>query len=281
MSDLQVSVVVAASVVSCAIGAAGGYILTKKYVSDQYELLIEEEVKKAKEYYQEHPPQDISEEVPTVEVVVTDEAQQVESVKSVDVEDPDEVYLRDKHIQYNKIAANYNAPAVKQAVKAKPNAGETVEQFENRLIDEAKNLVRKTIEKTEPELIEEVVVVEQNLFDTHGASDKDLLDRSARSADHPYVIDSEEFEDAELDFSQNTLTYYAGDNVLTDESDQPVNIGQIVGESNLQFGIGSGDKNIVYVRNHRLEVDFEICKDPGYYTEEVLGVAPKENKRKS
>lgn len=287
MTTLDVRAVVAASVVSCAIGAACGYILTKQRMTAQYELLIEEEVKKAKEYYQTFPPEPENDgELDTVEVLVTDQDTLVETTETLEVSDEEtdnDRYLRKKdRTAYHKIAANYDAPAVQQAAKIKPNIGEGIEAYEARVAKEGRNLVNDILNRVEPELLDDSDVdgdgvVHANLFDTHGVSDDTALDMSTRSAEHPYVISYDEYEEAEGDFSQTSLTYYEGDNVLTDERDQPINdIDTVVGDNNLQFGLASGDKNIVFVRNHQLEADFEIARDHGYYSQEVLGVAPPE-----
>lgn len=287
MGALDVRVAVAASVVSCAIGAACGYILTKQRITAEYESLIEQEVKKAKEYYQTFPPEPEDDgELDTVEVIVTDQDTLVEKVETLEVADEEsdnDRYLRQKdRTAYHKIAANYDAPAVQQAAKIKPMIGEGIEAYEERVAKEGRNMVNDILNRTEPELLDDADVdgdgvVHANLFDTHGTSDNTALDLSTRSAEHPYVISYDEYEEAEGDFSQTTLTYYEGDNVLTDERDQPIpNIDSVVGENSMQFGLASGDKNIVFVRNHELEADFEIARHQGYYSQEVLGVAPPE-----
>ena len=46
-----------------------------------------------------------------------------------------------------------------------------------------------------------------------------------------------------------------------------------VGEMNLhRFGHGSGDNNVVYIRNDRLENDFIVLRSQGEYAKEVLGL---------
>ncbi len=72
---------------------------------------------------------------------------------------------------------------------------------------------------------------------------------------------------------QVSLTYFDGDDVLVDDRDQPVpDPDDSIGEDHLgRFGVGSKDNNIVYVRNDRLELDFEILRSNGKYAQEVLG----------
>ena len=282
MTDINVGVAVAASVAAFAVGAAGSYILTKNHVTAQYEGALDEELKKAKEYYTIHPPvteEDISDQVEEVESVVA-EIEVGELTK-------DQNKLKDDFVQYNKIATNYASDHIssKPAAKVAPRDGESMEEFEQRLIDEAKDFVKDTLSKTSSEPVaeyeEEVEIVTTNIFDTHGPSDDYDLDLSNQGTDTPYIISNEMFEDSELQYNQNTLTYYQGDRVLVDEKDQPLPIKSAIGDGNLQFGKASGDLNIVYIRNERLEVDFEVIQSLGTYTEEVLGVAARETKRKS
>lgn len=98
-------------------------------------------------------------------------------------------------------------------------------------------------------------------------------ERTRRSPDIPYVIHIDERE--ELDYQSETLTYYEGDDVLCNERDEivdPDTRNMVVGEANLdRFGHGSDDPVIVYVRNDRLELVYEIIKSPHKYAEEVHG----------
>lgn len=92
--------------------------------------------------------------------------------------------------------------------------------------------------------------------------------------DKPYVISVEEFGENPQEYDQQTVTYYEGDDTLADSRNQPIEeIDSTVGDDNLErFGHGSNDVNVVYVRNERLELDFEVIRDPGYYVVEVLGL---------
>ncbi len=91
----------------------------------------------------------------------------------------------------------------------------------------------------------------------------------------PYIISYEEFSDNPFGFSEQTLTFYEGDEQLVDPNDVPIySPGEVVGP--LVFGKGSGDPNIVYVRNKRLKVQYEIIRDPGHFAQERLGLEYEE-----
>lgn len=89
----------------------------------------------------------------------------------------------------------------------------------------------------------------------------------------PYVISADEYFEGEKEYTQLTLTYFAGDDVLADEGEMPlVEVDATVGNANLdRFGDRSKDPNVVYIRNDRLEIDYEVCKSTGKYAEEVAG----------
>lgn len=91
-----------------------------------------------------------------------------------------------------------------------------------------------------------------------------------RGPNRPYVIHVDEFNSDEMDYPHETLTYYVGDDVLCDSKGAPVYNRDIFGI--LLFGHGSEDENIVYVRNEKIECEYEILRDPGHFGMEVLGL---------
>jgi hypothetical protein len=96
------------------------------------------------------------------------------------------------------------------------------------------------------------------------------LEIAGRNPDNPYVIHRDEFDDEEKGYSHSTLTYYKGDDVLCDESDVPIYNAEKIAAP-LLFGHGTNDPNVVYIRNERLEAEYEVMLDSGYYSVEVLG----------
>lgn len=94
-----------------------------------------------------------------------------------------------------------------------------------------------------------------------------------RTPEEPYIISQDEYLEGELDYKQTMVTYYAGDDVVSDDKDQAIPvIDPILGDDNLQaFGHGSGDSRVVYIRNERLSTDFQVLLSDGKYAHEVLG----------
>ncbi len=96
-----------------------------------------------------------------------------------------------------------------------------------------------------------------------------------KTGDGPFIIDQELFlqEDNERSVPKITLTWFAGDGVLSDESDEPIeDIDHVVGRANLdRFGHKSNDSRVVYIRNHKLGADYEVLLHDGMYAEVVAG----------
>lgn len=126
----------------------------------------------------------------------------------------------------------------------------------------------------------------QNIFENAKVDEDDFdydVEITLRGGIKPYVLSHDEFMENDGDNSQVTITYYDEDDVLTDERDQPIpDVNATVGSENLnRFGHGSKDANIVYVRNPRLDLDFEIMLSHGSYAKEVLGFIEHSDRRGS
>lgn len=83
--------------------------------------------------------------------------------------------------------------------------------------------------------------------------------------DPPRVISLEEYnsDDEGDDYAKITLTYYPKQQVLLDEDKEPIDdVEAYVGWRALnRFGDGSGNADVVYVRNRRMETDFEVERE--------------------
>lgn len=98
-----------------------------------------------------------------------------------------------------------------------------------------------------------------------------------------HVISLQEHEENEPSYQQVTLTWYAGDETLTDEREDIIeDYTNVIGEHALgRFGDLSEDENVVHVRNNVLMVDYEIIRSKGTYQQEVLGEEPADKTRPS
>ena len=87
----------------------------------------------------------------------------------------------------------------------------------------------------------------------------------------PYLITEDEYVEDHPEYSKNELQYYGDDDVLVDEREVPLRPDQMgpvlpIGyESEFESG-----KQIIHVRNHRLQSDFEITFVNNSYADTIL-----------
>lgn len=150
-------------------------------------------------------------------------------------------------------------------------------------IDETTDSVKGFISSKAPERIKptpptEADVVRQSIFAKNDSDWDYQAELKSRDSTAPYVIHKDEFWSNEMGFHQSTLTYYDGDDILADEEDTPVyNHDGVVGP--LKFGHGSGDEKVVYIRNEARRAEYEVIKDQGLFSEQVLGLHIEDNDR--
>lgn len=173
-----------------------------------------------------------------------------------------------------------DARAFFQATSRKPELADLVKDVEPKVDAAAKAFERyqsggNAFVSDEPTSVPDEVT--HNIF-VEGKPMDEAFDYEAeialRSIDAPYIISKDEYNQGEKDFDQEELTYYEGDDVLADSKGKHIpDTDDSVGDTNLhRFGHGSGDNNVLYVRNERLELDFVILKSMGEYAKEVLGL---------
>lgn len=232
---------VGAAVVSLAAGAVGGYFFAKKRLTLKYEELSRQEIEEAKHFYRALR-------------------------KEGEYETPE------------KAAANLIPnPSVQAASSA-------LHVYQGGTETSGMPAIVTELKVEDEGLVEEIVEVEtRNIFVDAAQQTPDLTESELgqRRSDIPYIITKDEFFENEPEFEQSTVTFYEGDDVLSDESEKPIeDSDSAVGDLNLhRFGHGSGDKNIVYIRNERISHDFEVVRSPGKFSVEVLGFDDPDERR--
>ena len=107
----------------------------------------------------------------------------------------------------------------------------------------------------------------------------------AGEPDGPFEIPEAAFGELNDEgFQTISVTYYEADRTLCDDKDSPIR--DIVGTIGTMNPKGlspelSGDPHIRYVRNRRLEVDFEILLDARSFAETVLGYGQPNRRREA
>lgn len=229
---------VAVAIVAAVAGGVGGYFIAKRKLRDYYEELSTQEIQEAKAFYA--------------------------SLNKVDLEG-------------NELTPQQ----VLDSIHGEGTAAEAVAEYQGRveLDEEDEELLKRTESKVKTPFGEATVTTEetselQNVFLDPTFDLKEEV--KYRTPDRPYIITHDEFYSGEPDYDTVSLTYYETDQVLCDERDQPIDEkDRMIGEDHLmRFGAGSKDRNTLYVRNQRLEIDYEITRSPGSYLEEVLAMTP-------
>jgi hypothetical protein len=174
-------------------------------------------------------------------------------------------------------------------------------------VAEAESALEEAIE--EQEQTEEIAAEAEEILETHGYVEsghervRNIFDEAAARASiqdaaeevergdelsrrdpmDPFVISKGDFFDDSNEFEKITLSYYEGDHTLADEKDIPIPaVEEVVGVANLtRFGQeGSDSKDTVYIRNERLQTDYEVVRYDDEFAEVVYGQPSAEDNRK-
>ncbi len=187
-----------------------------------------------------------------------------------------EAEIQDMRVHFEaKTRAGVPKPELDEVVKdlgySAPNIPKTEE-----IEDDLANVVEETTqEEVEKVIDEEVLKVAKELEEDTTRDPEDGWDYrveiASRRPDKPYIINVNELH--ETDYTETSLIYFTSDDVLCDTDDSVIGDKEgVIGEDNLEkFGHGSGDKNILFIRNDSLGVDMEIVKNNGNYAEVVHG----------
>lgn len=121
-------------------------------------------------------------------------------------------------------------------------------------------------------ITDEEVSVTEDVFDEPAIAN--IFDASAEEekkvGGEPYIITVEAYAENVNDWTQETLNYYAGDDIVTTQDNTPIyNHSDILGE--LNFGYGSHNQDSVYIRNEKMRMEWEVLRTNGRYEIEVLG----------
>ena len=268
------SIVVLSTAAGAAIGVAGYFALKKKLefkLRKEFETELESEIAEIRRMY-ELRGKDGKFATPAgaVEALLPGDVQETLKVYRGAGDEPVNVKLPGAPIVHatEELAEEDQAAVLKQS-------GYTDAQIADVLGSETLDLAALRAKMNSGTPIEVTETQGHNIFvDGNPVENFDYAaEVDKRDPDVPYVITHDEFMTNENGWTQQTLTYYNGDDILTDDQDMPIpNIEEVVDSANLsKFGYGSRDRNVVYVRNEKMETDFEITLSQGEFSKEVGG----------
>lgn len=259
----EIGTPVAYAIGGMVVGGVGTYFVIKSRLKTKYETMADEEIASIKAHYRGVADEEIEKAKETYAFVTTD-----------DPKEATRIYL--KRLDEVQALANYgdqveelgygDSPLEDRVVIDNSGTNNIVNKHDEELAELRRKLTEPSdISESDDE--EAIVEMHENLKD------------EAEKPMTPYVIPVDEFFQDEQDHEKLTITYYEKDDTLVDERNQPIPDveGTIGGQSLERFGDMSKDANIVYVRNYRLECDFEVVLDKASYTETILGIKDDEH----
>lgn len=99
---------------------------------------------------------------------------------------------------------------------------------------------------------------------------REEVSKNERPSGLPYVISASEYENS--NFIAKSLYYYTEEGILTDSDGRHIDEkSDLIGDDALEL-LAKGSEDIVYVRNERIEADFEVIVIFG----SIYNVAPKD-----
>jgi hypothetical protein len=225
------ALVVAVGLVGVAVGGVATYLIVSKKLSAKYEALAQQEIDSVKARY-------------SFRIKEGEAADPITLAEALGVEE--EVVVTDNVTAETIIGKqNYASISTSKPTDEEPKPASVVVQ----------NVFRETEGS-------EVPVMEDWDYE---------VEQERRSPATPYIVHRDEFFENEPEHDQVSITYFAGDDVLVDERDQPMPNAS-VGDDNLdRFGHGSGDPNVLYVRNEHLGLDFSIALSKGKFADVING----------
>jgi hypothetical protein len=252
--------------VAAGVSFAAGFALSKqmleKDVEAKYAQISNEEIEQARRFYKTG---EYSDPLEMAASKYPDEVQALGySGKDEDGEDVIIVNADPRLGEANRTAYNKVEPSVvvDEAVAAAKTDSPVV-------VDEPLEPVQAAVDERIAE--EEKQSYIRNVWDN---ATEDVLDAEAelaqRESGRPYVVTTEEHMEGVDGYDVINLTYYAPNDLLLDHMELAVeDPDRLVGNENLlKFGQGSGDENVVYIRNEELAADIEIIRSSRSYEEE-------------
>ncbi len=239
-----------------------GYRFAEKKLSVKFEALMEEETSKLREHYIQKAR--AKAEKPT-------------------------------HEELAELAENLRARPVAEEIIAeagyKPTADEMIQRAKEKAagIAREQHAIEQANKAAEAEAPVSTESETQNIFQERDKAKPDLgewdysKELKSRDPREPYVIHIDEWQENASEYEKTDLTFYEGDEVLSDDNDTVIaELDEAIGFDNLtKFGHGSGDPNVVFIRNDVREVLYEVARSYGSYSLEVHGLDPTDHLKHS
>jgi hypothetical protein len=188
-------------------------------------------------------------------------------------------------LRYEKAAYAYAIERVEEAkAYAEERADRKIQEFQAEAsvltVDAVADVMRE-----DNRLVEEVLGDSEKFVDLLQAysgfeSAAPPLVEEEDSESHIVLLKRQEFFEGPLNdhYQQTSVSYYQNDDVLYDDMGQKqLDVKAAVGSIRPSwFGDDALDENVCYVRNTKIQVEFEVVRSQGSFAKDVLGLGENE-----
>jgi len=264
MMITQNQIVVATAAACSAAGVCLGYLVTKKRFERVYAEMLQEETENTKEFFKVLYERKLEEGLKAAAVAET-YAKAIEKYEPVDLNEiPEDVA---EEIMSSTSVEEASAALLRYSADSKDEEKAARSDTKTQAKKPERVFYNNVSKKDTPKVPEARTMVPLK-SDIPGEE----LPEGPKA---PYVITQDEFMGAELDYNQETVTYYDVDGVVANQADVQLDrVNDTIGLSNLmkftELAAADGDPNVLYVRSERFKTDYEIVRDMGMYSEKVL-----------
>ncbi len=243
-----------------AIGGGASYFITKSICEARSEKEISDRVESLVNEYKAHELSKLNNDIK-------------ENLKSVIIKDEPKEDRQMDIFEYSKKLKETGYSTYSHDIKTEAKVEEPKEAPDDDEVLERHNTFNDSKYINEDDILEEKED-EDGIDDNSGESGVSKA---------PYIISPEEFQnDHTEDYEKESLILFR-DNILTDADFAEISAKDadiLLGGPKLFMAFGSkgARKNIVFIRNDTLHVDYEICRSPRKYVEEVLHMEDEDDK---
>jgi len=216
----------------CALGSVSTFFAVKRY----FEAKSDKEVESVKSAYEK----------------MAEKKEPVKDSLKGEIKGPDTIEDAEPGVIRTK--SSY----VNSALNNKPPLKDYTKFFKGKEDLEEENMAESESPKDDEEMTDEEDLEAQEDYETYMLNE----DHKKAMAENrpPYIIELSDFELTCSHYAKVTLHYYVSDDLIVTDDDEIVSIQDMLGDCIDESGFKDNDEDIMYVRNDRLCVDYEIEK---------------------
>lgn len=246
-----------------AVGAGIGYLFTRRHLEDEFQKRLDGQIENADEFYRLK----YEKQLKTMREKDIAESKDILGVLRAGVESVEETHKEQAEALVQGVTVG---DLSKEIAAKKPSVLVSEEDLTNTLRN-----YQGMFKGSEPSETTEISYGEAQLARSYAEDTDQNPEELLKSMKKlPVIITAEAFFENSTDYKQQTQIYYAGDDILSTESNLIIsdgvrrsNLGDEVMEK-LKMGL-EGDADVIYVRNRELAMEYEIHRDHRPYTDAV------------